>query len=58
MADRTKEFLEQAKTARARAAEAEGEFRAQWQCVAEMWELLARECSKVRNPRPQEDESP
>ena len=49
MADRVAEFLQQAKLARQRAAETEGEFRGQWLRVAEMWELLARETSRVRN---------
>ncbi|MGH6877216.1 MAG: hypothetical protein ACREHV_07525 [Rhizomicrobium sp.] len=51
MADRIAEFLRQAKAARERAAGMEGEFRGQWLRVAEMWELLANEYSRIRrNP--------
>ncbi|HTT85294.1 MAG TPA: hypothetical protein VMF67_17595 [Rhizomicrobium sp.] len=54
MADRLSEFLHQAKTARQRAAEADGEFRGQWLRVAEMWEMLAKEYARLRNVRPGE----
>lgn len=49
MHDRLEEFLVQAKSARRRAADAEGEFRSQWLRVAEMWELLATEYTNVRS---------
>jgi hypothetical protein len=52
MADRVAEFLHQAKMARQRAAESEGEFRGQWLRVAEMWELLAKGYGRIRNLRP------
>lgn len=58
MADRLEEFLRQAKTARARATETEGEFRGQWLRVAEMWELLAKEYARMRNLRPQDEGAP
>ena len=48
MTERLEEFLHQAKNARERAASAEGEFRAQWLRVAEMWESLAKEYYRVR----------
>jgi hypothetical protein len=57
MTDRIEEFLQQATLARARAAEAEGEFRGQWLSVAEMWELLAKEYARARNPRSPEGEA-
>jgi hypothetical protein len=47
MADRLEEFLRQAKRARQRAAETDGEFRGQWLRVAEMWEMLAKECARL-----------
>jgi hypothetical protein len=48
MTDRLQELLRQAKAARESAAIAEGEFQGQWLRVAEVWELLAKEYSKVR----------
>lgn len=54
MAGRLDDFLQQAKAARSRAAETSGEFRGQWLQVAEMWELLAREYSRVRD-QPRDD---
>jgi hypothetical protein len=50
MADRLGEFLRQAKAARENAGKTEGEFRAQWLRVAEMWELLAKEYSQLAGP--------
>jgi len=48
MGDRLEEFLRQARTARERANDAEGALRTQWICVAEMWELLAKEYRIMR----------
>jgi hypothetical protein len=48
MSDRLDEFLQQAKSARERAATADGDFKGQWLRVAEMWEVLAREHRSVR----------
>jgi hypothetical protein len=47
---RLDEFLHQAKIARQRAAAVDGEFRGQWLRVAEMWELLAKEHTRLRPP--------
>jgi hypothetical protein len=58
MADRVAEFLQQAKMARQRVAETEGEFRGQWLRVAEMWEMLAEEYERIRNSRPENGEVP
>jgi hypothetical protein len=58
MADRIAEFLQQAKLARLRAAETEGEFRGQWLRVAEMWEMLAQEYERMRKLRPGNGEAP
>ena len=58
MADRLDEFIQHAKTARQRAAEADGEFRGQWLRVAEMWEMLAKEYARVGNRRPPERKAP
>jgi hypothetical protein len=58
MPRRRDEFLRQARVARERAAESRDEFRDQWLCVAEMWDLLAKECSRFRNPAPDETEMP
>lgn len=46
-ADRLREFVRQAGIARERAATAEAEFRSQWLRVAEMWEMLAKEYTKL-----------
>jgi hypothetical protein len=48
MTERLDEFLDLAKNARERSACAQGEFKAQWLRVAEMWELLAVEYRRVR----------
>jgi len=59
MADRVADFLQQAKLARERAADAEEEFlRGQWLRVAEMWELLAKEFSRERNLPPRQGRAP
>jgi hypothetical protein len=58
MADRVEEFLQQAKMARQRAAEADGEFRGQWLRVAEMWEMLAKEYTRIRTLRPDNGSQP
>ena len=49
MVDRTDEFLSQASIARERARAAEGDFKRQWLNVAEMWELLAKEYTRIRD---------
>ena len=58
MADSVADFLQQAKMARQRAAEAEGEFLGQWLRAAEMWEMLAKEYGRIRNLRPGNGEVP
>ncbi len=55
MTNRLEEFVQQARLARQRAAEADGEIRGQWERVAEMWEMLAKEHARMR---PQKDAPP
>ena len=48
MDDRVEDFTQKAKSARLSASKTQDEVvRSQWLVIAEMWELLARECQNI-----------